>query len=438
MSEIDSKPIRAAGGIVQGVGRNKGKIAIIRRNRYGGEIALPKGKLNGDEKEEEAALREVEEETGIKAELCDLVGTTQYSVEGRPKTVTYFLMNALDDAPTQPLDSGEVGSVEWLTPADASKVLSHAEDKKLIERVFEDRPGNVAEVPGALRHWFNNAPERARLEAAIKDATIELAMAGPAAPRGRWWQSANRHLAAARTYLADDNLQQGWSSLNSANRLMLLDEGNPQAPRMAAIELLHETEKKLTGWRAKAISGLILDKNGEVPPNIEPIRVVRAFAIRDNQFETDYFKITLRRWHLQQMFALLAACILLTLIVCWFLPPPFNDVKLILAVLLFGTMGAALSVARGLIKTDLSAKIPTQKIGSFVIWMRPIIGAAAALVAFVLLSSGAIRLFNWEPTDLAVILTVATVAGFSERFIVGALEKMGDGGGASSQKQSGG
>jgi 8-oxo-dGTP pyrophosphatase MutT (NUDIX family) len=133
---MNEEPIRAAGGIVKGTGRNKGKIAIIRRRRYEGEIALPKGKLNPGEDERSAALREVEEETGIKAVLGDRAGETRYAVRGRLKTVTYFLMEALDDAPTQPQDSAEVGNVEWLTPADAIAVLSHAEDKKLIERVF--------------------------------------------------------------------------------------------------------------------------------------------------------------------------------------------------------------------------------------------------------------------------------------------------------------
>jgi hypothetical protein len=46
MSEKASKAIRAAGGIISGVGSNSGKIAVVRRRRYGGEVGLPKGKLN--------------------------------------------------------------------------------------------------------------------------------------------------------------------------------------------------------------------------------------------------------------------------------------------------------------------------------------------------------------------------------------------------------
>jgi hypothetical protein len=85
-------------------------------------------------------------------------------------------------------------------------------------------------------------------------------------------------------------------------------------------------------------------------------------------------------------------------------------------------MGAALSVARGLLAADVSAKIPAQQLGSFVVWMRPAIGATAALISFVLLQARAIRRFDLEPTNPAIVYTVAIVSGFCERFIVGAIE----------------
>ena len=73
------------------------------------------------------------------------------------------------------------------------------------------------------------------------------------------------------------------------------------------------------------------------------------------------------------LFLLLLTGIAASLILSWLdiLPDPFNKVQLMAGVVLFGVLGAALSVARGLLKTDLSAKIPAQQIGSFVIWMRP-------------------------------------------------------------------
>src|ERR1700759_5149605 len=94
-------------------------------------------------------------------------------------------------------------------------------------------------------------------------------------------------------------------------------------------------------------------------------------------------------------------------------------------------MGAALSVARSLLKTDVAAKIPSQKLGAFVIWMRPVIGAAAALIAFVFVSAGGFHLINLDSGNPTAVLTIATISGFSERFIVGAIENLANDKGSS-------
>lgn len=51
----------------------------------------------------------------------------------------------------------------------------------------------------------------------------------------------------------------------------------------------------------------------------------------------------------------------------------------------------------------------------------------AALISFVFLNAKAIRLFDWDPTSPTIIFTVAIVSGFSERFIVGAIEGIAEG-----------
>jgi 8-oxo-dGTP pyrophosphatase MutT (NUDIX family) len=433
MNEELPKTIRAAGGIVRGVGRNAGKIAIIRRHRYGDEIALPKGKLEKDETEAGAALREVEEETGLKPVLRDRVGTTRYNVGGQPKTVTYFMMDAPDDNPTAPRDSGEVGTIEWLTPAEAAKLLTHDEDRRLITRAFAlGKKQSIDLLEQAARYLFRSIPERNRLDGAIKDALIDFSQIDAKSQETKGWMAAaNQHLEQAQDYLAHWNLQQGWVSLHAATRLMLLDSKDRQGLKLAALELRRESKKKLSDWRVKAVADLICDENGKIRADIEkePMRVVNAMAVRDSQFETDYFKIMLRRRHLLRLFLLLVAFIILTLVlsVSDVLPDPFNKFRLIVGVVLFGIVGATLSVARGLLRTDLSAKIPAQQIGAFVIWMRPAIGAAAALISFVLLNAKVISLFNWNPSDPTIVFAVATLSGFSERFIVGAIEKIGDG-----------
>ena len=97
-------------------------------------------------------------------------------------------------------------------------------------------------------------------------------------------------------------------------------------------------------------------------------------------------------------------------------------------VILAGILGAGVSVAQSLLGADVSAKIPAQQIGSFLVWMRPVIGAAAALVAIALLGAG--KEFKFLDENLfknpAAILVIAFVAGFSERFITGAIERISE------------
>lgn len=139
-AKVDSLPnsgIIAAGGIVLGFAENAGKIALVQRRRYLGEIGLPKGKLTfeTDETSELAAIREVREETGLSAEIFGYAGSTHYFVGEVPKVVFYFMMRAKDDA--HPIeDVGEIEAVQWRTPKEAILSLTHREDRELVSAVF--------------------------------------------------------------------------------------------------------------------------------------------------------------------------------------------------------------------------------------------------------------------------------------------------------------
>ena len=61
--------VRAAGGVVR---REDGRIAVVHRPRYD-DWSLPKGKLDPGESFEEAAVREIEEEIGVRAPIVRYV-----------------------------------------------------------------------------------------------------------------------------------------------------------------------------------------------------------------------------------------------------------------------------------------------------------------------------------------------------------------------------
>lgn len=126
------KFIRAAGGLVWR-NRERRELAVIYRDRHQrDECCLPKGKLDGDEDWERAAVREVLEETCCKAGILGFGGLLHYYVGVRPKVVVYFEMVAFEELPFKP--SAEVRDVRWLSLADAQRLLTHDGERDLLQR----------------------------------------------------------------------------------------------------------------------------------------------------------------------------------------------------------------------------------------------------------------------------------------------------------------
>jgi 8-oxo-dGTP diphosphatase len=120
--------VRAAGGLVV----QDGKVLLVHRPKYD-DWSFPKGKCDEGESDEACALREVEEETGLRCELLDEIGETSYiDGKGRPKTVRYWRMRAVDGE-FAPHD--EVDAVRWETPELAADILSWSRDPPLLERL---------------------------------------------------------------------------------------------------------------------------------------------------------------------------------------------------------------------------------------------------------------------------------------------------------------
>jgi 8-oxo-dGTP diphosphatase len=129
--------IRAAGGVVV----RGGRILLVHRDRYD-DWSLPKGKLEEGETWEEAALREVREETGLNCELAEPLGSTHYAPGGVEKEVRWWLMTA---AHGEPHATDEVDATLWATLDEARALLSYDGERELVDRV--PLPGTS--VPGS-------------------------------------------------------------------------------------------------------------------------------------------------------------------------------------------------------------------------------------------------------------------------------------------------
>jgi len=121
--------VRAAGGVLL---NEAGELAVVYRPKYD-DWTLPKGKLEPGESWEQAALREVEEETGLVCELRDELGSVSYTDRhGRLKTVRYWRME-VREGELQP--NREVSELRWLPPAEAASQLSFDRDREILARL---------------------------------------------------------------------------------------------------------------------------------------------------------------------------------------------------------------------------------------------------------------------------------------------------------------
>ncbi len=125
--------VRAAGGIVtRFVAGGRVEVACIYRETRG-DWTFPKGKLDDGETFEQAALREVHEETGMRCHVVRFIGTTNYTHrKGKPKIVAYYLM-AVERGEFAPTE--EVDELVWLPLEQVRAHLTWDRDQELFDVV---------------------------------------------------------------------------------------------------------------------------------------------------------------------------------------------------------------------------------------------------------------------------------------------------------------
>ncbi len=144
--QSQAKPeVRAAGGLVwreavladdHGDTRPGVEIILVHRPRYD-DWSFPKGKLDKGESFEDAAVREVAEETGLVCALGHELPSTEYiDGKGRPKLVRYWAMRIVDIQPWAAND--EVDRRRWATFDEAGAMLTYAHDRVLLDRLRDE------------------------------------------------------------------------------------------------------------------------------------------------------------------------------------------------------------------------------------------------------------------------------------------------------------
>jgi len=138
--DLSGEPeVRAAGGLVwrtavladeQGETRDGVEIVLVHRPGYD-DWSFPKGKLDKRESFEDAAVREVTEETGLVCTLGRELPSTRYvDNKGRLKLVRYWAMRVVGVEPWAAND--EIDLRRWVTVDEAEGMLTYAHDRELL------------------------------------------------------------------------------------------------------------------------------------------------------------------------------------------------------------------------------------------------------------------------------------------------------------------
>ena len=123
--------VRANGGIVCREGEGGTEVLLVHRPKYD-DWTFPKGKNERGEDDEACAVREVDEETGLRCSLGpELPSTTYHDSLGRAKQVRYWVMTVEAARPREPDD--EVDACEWLPLAAARERLSYDRDVAVLD-----------------------------------------------------------------------------------------------------------------------------------------------------------------------------------------------------------------------------------------------------------------------------------------------------------------
>ena len=141
--------IIAAGGIIitwSGGAEEAGdpKVMLVHRPKYD-DWSFPKGKLDPGETVEAAALREVEEETGLRCRILRELPTIRYQYRDRtgkprPKVVHYFLMEVAGGQVA--VNIYEIDEARWYDVGEAIDRLRYEHDRQLLATL-------LAEIRGA-------------------------------------------------------------------------------------------------------------------------------------------------------------------------------------------------------------------------------------------------------------------------------------------------
>jgi 8-oxo-(d)GTP phosphatase len=135
--KLQYKVLKAAGGVVQ---NEFGQILMMYRLK---KWDLPKGKLDKGESSRIAAIREVEEECGVKAKMGEKICTTfhtyTYKNEDILKQTKWYTMDLVDDSKMKPQEEEDIEKLEWMGKEKVKSALinSYSSIRYVLKKFYQ-------------------------------------------------------------------------------------------------------------------------------------------------------------------------------------------------------------------------------------------------------------------------------------------------------------
>ncbi|HSK43280.1 MAG TPA: NUDIX hydrolase [Candidatus Binatia bacterium] len=356
IAPADPPVIKAAGGILQRSTPRGDEVMVVYRKRHQ-DWTLPRGKVKDGESFQEAAMREVQDETGCSCRIGNYLGTISYSDNGVPKVVLFWKMTLVEDKGAR--NSDEIGEALWLQVPAAIERLSHPQEKALLSRVGSlpkqsELPAEPRVAPSqvaasqvfAASSQFTNlsvATHRAhsRLLRECEAFRVELGFLERRSLRADnfWAIAAHEQLNNVLRCLESDDIEGGWHGLHAAQRYAVF--GMNQVELANRAHVLREESLKINSWRGEAMEQLLSGSDGQLAAE----NVADAIALRNEDFSHEHFKAAIIGERLR---VLLIICGLAAVVSAPFLFLP-GRAPIVADVLFFGLLGSSICCTQSLI-----------------------------------------------------------------------------------------
>lgn len=117
--------------------------ALLLLKKFNGAWVLPKGKIESGESQEEAAIREVYEESGVSAEIVSYVGKVHYDYRNTRdndtilKTVHWFIMKTKSMGNTNPQKEEGFVEARYVPFGRATQILQYDDERQMVLKALD-------------------------------------------------------------------------------------------------------------------------------------------------------------------------------------------------------------------------------------------------------------------------------------------------------------